>query len=30
MKYICVEKILVTKYENLQIYFKTKVMGGVL
>jgi hypothetical protein len=30
MKYICVEKIHITKYEKLQIYFKTKVMGGVL
>ncbi len=30
MKYICVKKINVTKYEKLQIYFKTKVMGGVL
>ncbi len=30
MKFICVEKIHVTKYEKLQIYFKTKVMGGVL
>jgi hypothetical protein len=30
MKYICVEKN-VTKYEKLQIYFKTKVMDhGVL
>ncbi len=30
MKCICVEKIHVTKYEKLQINFKTKVMGGVL
>ncbi len=30
MNYICVKKILTTKYEKLQIYFKTKVMGGVL
>ncbi len=30
MKYICVEKIHITKYEKLQIYFKTKVMGGFL
>jgi hypothetical protein len=30
MKYICDEKIHITKYEKLQIYFKTKVMGGVL
>jgi hypothetical protein len=29
MKYICV-KINVIKYEKLQIYFETKVMGGVL
>jgi hypothetical protein len=30
MKYICVEKIHVTMYEKLQIYFKIKVMGGIL
>jgi hypothetical protein len=30
MKYICVEKLHVTKYEKLQIYLKIKVMGGVL
>jgi hypothetical protein len=30
MKYICVEKIHVTKYEKLQIYFKTKDIGGIL
>ncbi len=30
MKYICVKKIHVKEYEKLQIYFKTKVMGGVL
>ncbi len=30
MKYICVEKIHVTRYEKLRIYFKTKVMGRVL
>ncbi len=30
MKYICVEKIHVRKYEKLQIYFIIKVMGGVL
>jgi hypothetical protein len=29
MKYICV-KINLIKYEKLQIYFKTKVMGEVL
>jgi hypothetical protein len=29
-KYICVEKIHITKYEKLQIYFKTKVVGEVL
>jgi len=30
MKYIYVEKIHVIEYEKLQIYFKIKVMGGVL
>ncbi len=30
MKYICVEKIHVAEYEKLQIYFKIKVMGGIL
>jgi hypothetical protein len=30
MKYICVKQIHFTKYEKLQIYFKTKVMSGVL
>jgi hypothetical protein len=30
MKYICVEKIHITKYEKLQIYFKIKVMVEVL
>jgi hypothetical protein len=30
MKYICVKKIHIIEYEKLQIYFKTKVMGGVL
>ncbi len=28
MKYICDEIILVTKYEKLHTYFKTKVVGG--
>jgi len=28
MKHIYVQKIHVTMYEKLQIYFKTKVMGG--
>jgi len=30
MKYICVEKIYITKYEKLQIYFKIKVMDKIL
>jgi hypothetical protein len=30
IKYICVKKIHVTNYEKLQIYFKIKVMGGIL
>jgi hypothetical protein len=28
MEYICDKIILVTKYEKLKIYFKTKVVGG--
>ncbi len=30
MEYICDKIILVTKFENLNIYFKTKVMDGIL
>jgi len=30
MKYICVKKIHFIEYEKLQIYFKNKIMGGVL
>jgi len=29
MKYICNEIILITKYEKLHTYFKTKVVGGI-
>ncbi len=29
MKYICDEIILVTKYEKLHTYFKTRVVGGI-
>jgi hypothetical protein len=30
MKYICDKIIFVTKIENLNIYFKTKVVDGIL
>jgi hypothetical protein len=29
MKYICDKIILVTEYEKLHTYFKTKVVGGI-
>jgi len=29
MKYICDEIILITKYEKLHTYFKTRVEGGI-
>jgi len=28
MKYICYKIILVTKFEKLHIYFKTRIVGG--
>ncbi len=30
MKYICDKIILVTKFENLNIYFKTRIVDGTL
>jgi hypothetical protein len=30
MEYICDKIILITKFENLNIYFKTRVVDGIL
>jgi hypothetical protein len=30
MEYICDKIIFVTKFEKLHIYFKTRVVGGIL